>query len=197
VKKAITADTRAAILDAAWALMAEGETEVGLAEIAGAAGVSRQTIHLAFGGRPGLLRDMLRRKDGNSPLAARLYDIGRRESAEIADFLAFIEAWLDYLPEIYAVGIQLDMASLKDADAAAAWDDRMKATMLAGMKRQTRRLADAGRLAPGRKPDDIAELAWSLVHPASWRLLVVECGWTAAAFRASRLEIIRRACLEN
>lgn len=35
-----------------------------------------------------------------------------------------------------------------------------------------------------------AEMAWSLVHPASWRLLVVECGWKPGEFRATPLRAI-------
>jgi len=56
----ITEETRVAILDAAWELIVErGKLDVGQAEIAAKAGVSRQTIYLAFGGRAGLLVAML------------------------------------------------------------------------------------------------------------------------------------------
>lgn len=39
-----------------------------------------------------------------------------------------------------------------------------------------------------------AEMAWtwSLVHRASWRLLVVECGWKPGEFRATRLRAIEQ-----
>ena len=51
-KKQIPEETRVGILDAAWALMAEtGRLDVGQAEIAARAGVSRQTVYLAFGSR--------------------------------------------------------------------------------------------------------------------------------------------------
>ncbi|MGH2626082.1 MAG: hypothetical protein ACRDHY_05470, partial [Anaerolineales bacterium] len=50
----------------------------------------------------------------------------------------------------------------------------------------------AGGLAAGWTADKAAQLAWSLVHPASWRLLVVESGWSAGDFRRSRIDIIGR-----
>ena len=63
--------------------------------------------------------------------------------------------------------------------------------LLHGMKHILARLQRAGRIAPGWTVDMAAETARSLVHPASWRLLVVECGWSADQFRRTRIEIIR------
>jgi AcrR family transcriptional regulator len=189
----ITEETRVAILDAAWGLIVEsGKLDVGQAEIAAKAGVSRQTIYLAFGGRAGLLVAMLRNRDAHSEQVARLMEIAEGPGSAPRDFMAFIEAWLDYLPLIYPVGILLDAAAVNDTEAAAAWDDRLKKSLLFGMRRVLRRVEKAGGLAAGWTADTAAQLAWSLVHPASWRLLVVESGWSADAFRRSRIDIIGR-----
>ncbi len=191
-KSAITEDTKRAILDIAWeAYASAGGEEVGQAEIAALAGVSRQTVYLAFGGRAGLLLAMLRNHDRHSPTAAKLFDAGQAAFDQPRHIIDFLGAWLDYLPEIYPVGIQLNAASLRDADAARAWDDRMKSLLLAGLKRHFARLATAGALVARWKPETAAEFAWSLVHPANWRLLVVECGWTAEQFRQNRLPLLR------
>jgi AcrR family transcriptional regulator len=191
-KPPITEKTRAAILDATWSLIADkGRLDVGQAEIAAAAGVSRQTVFMAFGSRAGLLTAMARNKDLQSDHVARLGEISRAEAATAADFLRYVAIWLDYLPRIYPVGILLDAAALTDPEAASAWDDRMKGAFLAGLKRVLDRLAAAGHRASGWSAERAAELVWSLVHPTSWRQLVVECGWSAEEFRRSRLEIIR------
>jgi AcrR family transcriptional regulator len=195
-KKPITEETRDAILDATWSLIAErGQIDVSQAEIAAAAGVSRQTVYLAFGSRTGLLTAMTRRKDSQSDHAARLGEISRSNAAAPEDLLRYVGIWLDYLPMIYPVGILLDAAALTDPEAASAWDDRMKDALLMGLKRILRRLAAAGHLARGVDADRSAELVWSLMHPAAWRQLVVGCGWSAEAFRRSRLALIRQAVL--
>lgn len=195
-KKPITEKTRAAILDTTWSLIAEkGRLDVGQSEIAQAAGVSRQTVYIAFGSRAGLLTAMVRNKDTRSDHVARLSEISRAETATPADFLRFVGIWLDYLPLIYPVGILLDAASVTDPEAASAWDDRMRKALLAGLKRILRYLAEGGHLASGWNAERAAELTWSLVHPTSWRQLVVECGWSADEFRRSRVEIIRSTVL--
>ena len=197
-KQPISAETRTAILEAAWSLMAARQRlDIGQADIAAAAGVSRQTVFMAFGNRAGLLTEMARNMDARSDHVARLGAISHAASVDPADFLRYLEIWLDYLPRIYPVGILLDAAALTDGEAAQAWDDRMKGALLAGMKRVLAHLARGGHLAAGLKPGPAAELVWSLVHPAMWRLLVVECGWTPAAFRRSRLAIIRATVLKG
>lgn len=193
MKKHISEETRVAILDAAWELIAAGSRiDVSQSEIAAKAEVSRQTVYLAFGGRAGLLVAMLRNKDAHSREVTALHEIANGAGDTWEDFLSYVQAWLDYLPQIYPVGIQLDAAALNDEEAAAAWNDRMKRALLHGMKYILARLQHAGRIAPGWTVDVAAETVWSLVHPASWRLLVVECGWSAEQFRHTRIEIIRR-----
>jgi AcrR family transcriptional regulator len=195
-RKPISDHTRTAILDATWSLIAEKKRlDIGQAEIAAAAGVSRQTVYLAFGSRAGLLTEMARNKDLQSDHVARLAQISRAGTATPEDLQRYIEVWLDYLPLIYPVGILLDAAALTDAEAACAWDDRMKKALLAGLKRLFRQMAKRGHLAAGLEPDRAAEHVWSLIHPAAWRQLVVECGWSPQEFRRSRIEIIRATAL--
>jgi AcrR family transcriptional regulator len=192
-RKTIPAETRDAVLDAAWDLFAEtASAEIGMAAIAARAGVSRQTLHLAFGDRAGLLHAMLRRKDRKAPEAAKLYAFGERTIETADEFLALVDAWLDYLPVIYPVGIQLDAESLHDHAAAAAWDDRMKGALLRGFRVRFELLARRDLLAPDWTAARAAEFCWSLVHPVNWRLLVVKCGWSAEEFRRSRREAILR-----
>lgn len=189
--KPISEKTRTAILDATWSLIAEKKRlDISQTEIATAAGVSRQTVYLAFGNRARLLTAMARNKDLQSDHVGRLSKISHSDAVTREDFQRYIEIWLDYLPLIYPIGILLDAAALADAEAASAWNDRMKGALLAGLKRIFRQLAERGDLVSGLNPDRAAELVWSLIHPTAWRQLVVDCGWSALEFRRSRLELV-------
>jgi AcrR family transcriptional regulator len=195
-RKPISEETRIAILNATWSLIAERKRlDISQTEIAAAAGVSRQTVYLAFGSRAGLLTAMARNKDLQSDHVVQLGRISQSDTVTPEDLEHYIGVWLEYLPLIYPVGILLDAAALTDAEAASAWHDRMKGALLAGLKRISRQLAKRGLLAAGVKPERAAELVWSLIHPTAWHQLVVECGWSPQEFRRSRLEIVRATVL--
>ena len=74
----LSPETSQAILDAAWRLICErGRADVSLGEIAKAAGVTRQSIYIGFGGRAGLLTAMARHADDRSEHARRMREISR------------------------------------------------------------------------------------------------------------------------
>lgn len=188
----ISDDTRHQILEAAWALMsAQGRLDLGMAELAAEAGVSRQTLFYAFGNRAGLLVAMARHRDTTSEPVARMRALARGPGADRDTLMAFIDAWCDYLPDIYPVAIQLETASLHDPAAAAAWQDRIfsQGTRL-GLDLILTRMAQAGALGAGPDPALRADLALSLLVPSAWRHLVVERGWRPEAFAASRRQLI-------
>lgn len=188
--KSISEETRTQILEAAWSLIAsEGRADVGLAEIAARAGVSRQTVFYAFGGRAGVLTAMVRHRDAQTGHVAALRAALSVPEPTPADVVAAAEAWLDYLPIIYPVGVLLDSAALTDADADAAWRDRMIDALLRGFRGLLRRVHARHPLdAP---PDTVADELWADLHPSAWRRLVIECGWTPEAFNESRLHRLR------
>lgn len=196
-KQPIPEKTRAAILKATWSLIAKRRRlDVSQSDIAEEAGVTRQTIYVAFGTRTGLLTAMVRNMDAQSDHVARLSAISQADHVTVDDFLRYLGIWFDYLPRIYPVGILLDAASLTDAEAASAWDDRMQGALLAGLKRIMRSLGKGGHLGGELGADEAAELVWSLIHPTAWRQLVVQCGWSAADFGRSRLLLIQSAVLK-
>jgi AcrR family transcriptional regulator len=188
----ITDTTRQAILDGAWELMAEeGRLDVSQAEIAKRAGVTRQTIYLAFGSRAGLLLAMVRHRDRKTEHVARIREIATGTGDQPKDLLDFLETWLDYLPIIYPVAIQLDSAKLTDRDAAAAWDSRMKAGLFEGLRMILSRIQAAGGLADGWTVEAAAAWSWTLVHPVQWRLLVIENSWSPEFFKARQIAVAR------
>ncbi|MEZ4321120.1 MAG: TetR/AcrR family transcriptional regulator [Myxococcota bacterium] len=187
----VSDETRAQILDAAWQLMAsEGRLDVGMAEVARAAGVSRQSVFNAVGSRAGLLLEMVRYRDTRSEHVATLGRIAGTPSPDAATLHAYVDAWLDYLPEVYPVAIQLEVASLTDADADAAWRDRIVGRgVRRGLDGICARLEASGSLRGG-SAKEAADLCLSWVLPSTWRHLVVSCNWTPEAFRASRHALI-------
>jgi AcrR family transcriptional regulator len=195
VKKTISEDTRRAVLDAAWELMStQGRLDVGMAEIAQAAGVSRQTLFYAFGNRAGLLVAMVRHKDSLTDHVGRLAALARGEGSDATTLHAFLDVWLDYLPVVYPVAIQLEAGALTDTDAALAFADRFHNRGLRrGLELILGRMAAAGTLRPGQDPARLADLCLSLVLPSAWRALVVDGGWPPAAFAASRHALVDAA----
>jgi AcrR family transcriptional regulator len=173
--------TRERIIERAWAQAREhGIGSVTLADVAHAAGVSRQAVYLHFGSRAGLLVAMARHHDHTSRFAERAARIGG--GTEPADDLAeLIRAWCAYLPDILPVARALSAASTEDQDASSAWQDRMRA-LRGEFERVLVPLAAAGRLAPGWSTAEAAAWAWATVHPDQWHHLVTECGWDAATF---------------
>ncbi len=192
----LSPETSDAILDAAWALIVKGGvTGASLSAIAKEAGVTRQSIYLAFGNRAGLLTAMARRADGQSPYSRQMAEIASGRGEAPGTLLAFVEAWLMHLPEIYPVGSLLGAAAVTDPDAAQVFNDRMVGSLHARFLDLCTRLGAKGHLARGLTPAAAADLTWSFTHLDAWRHLVVERGWSADTFRENRLDLIRRTVL--
>ena len=188
--KSISDHTKRSILEAAWALISErGRTDIAMAEIAARAGVSRQTIFYAFGGRSGLLLAMVRHRDTTTDHVARLRSILAEPAPDPEALIRFAGLWLDYLPIIYPVGILLDAASTGDPEAAAAWNDRMIGALLGGF-RSLAQSVHKGHGLPGQ-PERLADAIWALVHPTMYRRLVVECRWSDDDFRNHQIDHVR------
>jgi len=138
---------------------------------------------------------MARHADEQSVHSHRLRAIAAGEEATPETLLAYVDAWLHHLPEIYPVGVLLGAAAVTDPEAAAVFNDRMVGSLHARYRTLLSRLAAAGHLAAGYTPDTAADLAWSLTHIDAWRQLVVQRGWSPQAFRANRAALIRQTLL--
>lgn len=190
-KPVIPEETRQAILEAVWKLVIQEESlAITQTQMAAAAGVSRQTLYLAFGGRAQLLLAMLDYKDASSGAGMRLTSIREAATGSRQDVFAYVGAWLDYLPEIYPVAMLLFNSADADPVAAEAYQSRFHDRLLWGLEDLMSKARTADNLRPGLDPEQAARLIWSLLHPTQWRLLVVEGGWTEAGFRESRLELV-------
>jgi AcrR family transcriptional regulator len=161
-------------------LLASGGQGVRMADIATAAGVSRQAVYLHFESRTELMIATVRYLDEVHGLEARLRGF-REATSGIAKLDAFIEFWGNYIPEIYGVAKALMDARHTDDAAAAAWNDRMN-SVRSGCQEVIEALERDRRLAPEWAAREAAELLWAILSIPSWELLTIECGWTTAEY---------------
>jgi AcrR family transcriptional regulator len=174
------ADTRARILAATWKLVEKSrDLQVRIADIAAAAGVSRQAVYLHFGNRANLLLAAVQHRDQTSPTQA----IARAaEDDAVPGALAnFVEAWFEHIPRIEPVAHLLSAASQIDPEARVAWEDRM-ALLRRLILVLTKRLATGGVLKPEWTVERAADWIWHGTHLDGWRHLVGERGWDAAEY---------------
>ena len=173
------ARSRQEILDAAWDLIAAHGAEVSLSEIAVAVGMTRQSIYVHFGSRGGLLVALVRRADEREDIFAR-FDAAL-EAADPRERLdRYLKTWLVFVPKIYPVASDLIRLRATDADAAAAWKDRMD-DLLGCFRQLAESLAADGALAQGWTAARAGDYLWAACSVQAWGLLVKERGWSPAA----------------
>ncbi|PKQ06632.1 MAG: hypothetical protein CVT72_05960 [Alphaproteobacteria bacterium HGW-Alphaproteobacteria-11] len=185
--------TRDEILDAAWALIAERGAEISLAEIAGAVGMTRQSIYVHFGSRAGLLVALVRRADARADIH-RKFMVALTAAEPRTRLRACLGVWFDLVPEIYPVARDLVRLRGGDSDAAAAWDDRMS-ELRRIYRSLSRGLHDAGLLAPHWTAARAADFLWAGSSVEAWGLLTVERGWSAASAADAIIQSMERTLL--
>jgi AcrR family transcriptional regulator len=170
-------DTRARILDTAWELVRErGVEAVTVADVAAAAGVSRQLVYVHFENRAGLLVAMARRHDVRSGFAGRA--AGTADLAPVAALERLLREWFAYLPEILPVARALEAAATNGDEGGVAWRDRMgdlREMFAAAVERVDR----DGRLAGGWTVPSATDWVWARAQPATFQHLVVDRAWPA------------------
>lgn len=152
-----------------------------MAEVARAAGVSRQAVYLHFKSRAGLLLAVVRHMDERDGIRERC-ELALDHPDPVRALEEFVLAWLHYAATIHPVASALLASRHDDPDAMGAWNDRMD-ELRAGFRHATRRLAAAGRLRAGLDPAAAADLAWAMTSVPVWEQLTVDRGWAATEVR--------------
>lgn len=188
-------ETRNKILISAWKLLeaADGR-EVRMADIAKEAGVSRQALYLHFPARSDLLVSTTRYIDEVKEVDARLAR-SRTATTGPERLDAFIEAWGNYIPEIYGVARALMIMSDVDEAAKLAWDDRMRAVR-EGCRAAIDALERDGRLSPAHSAEHAIDILWTLLSVRSWELFTVDCAWPQQLY-VKKTQILARQMLVN
>ena len=168
-------DTRTRILDTAWKLVRErGLEAVTVADVAAAAGVSRQLVYVHFENRAGLLVAMARRHDVRSGFAGRVAEAAAL--APVAALERLLREWFAYLPEILPVARALEAAAVNGDEGGAAWRDRM-GDLREVLAAAVDRVATDGRLAGGWTPAAATDWVWARAQPSAFAHLVGDRGW--------------------
>ena len=192
-KNGKSARTRAEILDAAWSLIAERGAAISLTEIASAVGMIRQSIHVHFGSRGGLLLALVHRADERADIRRKV-----RSALSLPDpierFRACLSVWFSFVPEIQPVAEDLIRLRATDEEAARAWEDRMN-ELRHVLRQLIRGLDKAGMLADGWTVPRAADYLWVGCSLENWGLLTRDCGWTPGTAAKATTRALERALL--
>jgi len=184
-------ETRNRILDAAWKLLEAGQGQgVRMSDIARQAGISRQALYLHFSKRSELLIATTRYIDEVKDVDSRLA-LSRSATSGIARMEAYIDAWSDYIPEVYGVARALLSMQDTDEDAAMAWDDRMQA-FREGCGAAIEALHRDGQLAPEHSIEQATDILWTLLSVRNWEQFTVDCGWSHDKYNETTKLLARR-----
>ncbi|MBT4933045.1 MAG: TetR/AcrR family transcriptional regulator [Rhodospirillaceae bacterium] len=170
-------ETRNRILNAAWKLLEAGQgSGVRMSDIAKTAGISRQAVYLHFPTRAELLTATTRYLDEINNADERLM-ASRNAATGLERLEAFIEAWGNYIPEIY--GVARALMAMEDTDEAAklAWADR-KAAIAHGCQAAVKALKNDGVLLQEHTIKEATDILFSLLSVQTWENLTQDCGWS-------------------
>jgi AcrR family transcriptional regulator len=167
--------TRSRILEAAWELARErGAGAITIAEIAAAAGVSRQLVYFHFKNRAGLLVAMARHHDVSSGFVERA--AATRSLPPVEGFEKLLREWCEYIPEILPVARALEAAVITGDEGVVAWQDRMD-DLWETFRIAVDRVDRDGRLAGSWTVETATDWVWARSHLTAWQHLVGERGW--------------------
>ena len=183
-------DTREKILQASAELLVDQQGNgVRMGDIAKRTGVSRQAVYLHFATRTELLIATTKFIDEQLQVDKRL-EPSRQAKIGSERLNLYIEAWGNYIPEIYGVAKALMNAQDSDEAAEAAWKERMEA-MKDGCRAAIEALHKDGNLSPDLKPKEAIELLWAMLSVRNWESLVQECGWSNKKY-VDRLKLMAK-----
>lgn len=183
VGAALRRDTRERLVDAAAAeFAANGYTGTTVTRLAATAGVSVQTLYLAWGSKRALLRAYMERVLAGA--AASPEAVAERfDGLEPRERLAEIASTVADVASRAAAGWRLYRdASAVDADIAADWNDLQ--LLRRGMFHRIIGAIPARDLRPGLSSGAAIDSAWTIASPEAHELLVERLGYDLDAFRS-------------
>ena len=174
-------DTRTKILQTAWDLMEKDPGKsLSMGQIAKATGISRQAVYLHFASRTELLIATTHYVDEVKGLNQRLELV--QAAANGTEMLEnFVDAWGNYIPEIYSVSKALMLTKASDEAAAAAWDEIM-GCLKEVCAQVVKVLYDEGKLNKDWDTEKATDLFWTMVSLNTWEQLIHDCGWSRSQY---------------
>jgi AcrR family transcriptional regulator len=184
------------ILEAAHGLMLQGALRASMADIAQAAGISRQALYMHYGTREALLIALNQHLCEHFGVADELRRIA--ESATGVDALRASAAFQARLyPKVWAVVRALEAAKSDNDEAAQrVWQAQLRSD-LAGCRQTVERLHNEQLLRQGLDIDTATDLLWALTSIPLWEELVLQRGWTAKSYERHVAELLIAALIDT
>jgi AcrR family transcriptional regulator len=177
-----SAETRTLILKTALARIAHGNgTDVTMANIADAAGISRQAVYLYFSDRAELLVSLARLVDEKVGLMTKLGAIVEAPTG-IASILGMVALQAEDNPHRWPLAREFEALRRRDPAVERSWQDRLK-HRLDTCRSIVARLQNECSLRQDLNPVVAADILWTLTSPRMWHDLVMERGWTAKQYK--------------
>jgi len=176
------------ILDAVLTLITRREgADVTMAEIAKAAGMSRQGVYLHFADRADLVLALVGHVHEKFGVAEEM-----RKVAEAPTGIAAMREWVSLQvrlnPVIWSVARAFEVVRRTDEAAEQVWQDRL-AHRLEACRGIVTRMHQEETLKEGISQEEAADLLWTITSLRTWEDLVLERGWTTVQYerRITRL----------
>ncbi len=182
--------TRRRLVNAAAAhFLADGYANASLADIAGAAGVSVDTIYKTFGSKIGLLKEVLDVTIGGDDDAMSLLEREgpralREETDQYKQVRMLATGVTDQLERIRPLDDILRSAAAVDQQAAALREDIQVRQRRTAMRTVVRWIAARGPLRDDLPVNRAAQVVWTLTSPEVHLLMRDTGGWSKAAYCA-------------
>ncbi len=146
-----------------------------MSRIASVAGISRQAVYLHFGTRGGLLMALVKRADERFEIKEDFFEAMQIDDpCERLD--TCLQVWFAFVEKILPVAKDLIRLRATDADAAAAWDDRMS-DLQSWLRQLVASLEADKALADRWSVGEATDYLWVSSSVHVWDLFVVERGW--------------------
>jgi AcrR family transcriptional regulator len=175
--------TRRDILAAAQRLFeANGYAATTMADIATEAGVALKTVYLAFQTKSGLLRTLwnllLRGDESDRPVAERRWYLDVLEEKDPERQLRLNASnSATGKQRISAILEVIRSAAAVDTDVGELWQ-RIQTEYHANQRAIVERLHQGRHLRRELDVERATDILWTINHPNTWQLLVVDRGWT-------------------
>jgi AcrR family transcriptional regulator len=182
-RRAQAETTRRDILDAAQRLFeANGYAATTMADVAQEAGVALKTVYLAFQTKSGVLRALwnllLRGDETDRPVAERRWYLDVLEEQDPERQLRLnAHNSATGKRRISAMLEVIRSASGSEPDVRELWQ-RIQSDYHANQRAIVERLHKRGHLRSGLGVKQGTDILWTINHPNTWQLLVVDRGWS-------------------
>lgn len=164
-----------------------GYTATSVADIAAHASVAVQTIYNTVGSKAAVLSLILDTDAAGPDAPQSVRDRMEQRVSQTttpAQLIALLAAWFTEVhPRIASVLRVIDQAAASDPEIAELAMRRAR-QRFANYHHAARTLRDRDGLDPDVSVEQAAATIWSLGHPNTYHLLVIDQGWPLAGYRA-------------